>query len=249
MRRKIGAYCAGMIDLDGKLRLHGAFKHSVAHVGNERAPVLVVDNFLSDPEVLIDYAATHSEFGSVTDTFYPGVRAPIPQIYTFAVRAFLGELISASLGLGASRVMKELATFSLVTTPRDQLQVLQRLPHFDNTDDQQIAVLHYLCPAGLGGTSFYRHRATGFETIRPQRLADYTKAVEGELRAHGPPPFEYINGDTTSFERIASFEAVPNRVLIYRSISLHSADIPHDFAFDSDPRSGRLTANTFFFFR
>lgn len=238
-----------MIDLNGKLRLHSAFKYSVAHVGNERSPVLIVDNFLSDPGVLIDYAATHCEFDSVTDAFYPGVRAPIPQIYTFAVRSFLGDLISASLGLGASRVVKELATFSLATTPRAKLQVLQRLPHFDNTDDQQIAVLHYLCPTELGGTSFYRHRATGFETIRPHRLADYTQAVEAELKAHGPPPFEYITGDTTLFERIARFEAMPNRVLIYRSISLHSADIPQDFAFDSNPRSGRLTANTFFFFR
>jgi hypothetical protein len=38
-------------------------------------------------------------------------------------------------------------------------------------------------------------------------------------------------------------------VLIYRSISLHSANIAQDFAFDNDPRRGRLTANTFFFYR
>ncbi len=238
-----------MSGLDGKLRLHGALKHSIAHVGNEHSPVLVVDNFLSDPEVLIDYAATHSAFESVTDAFYPGVRAPIPQIYTFAVRAFLGDLIGAAFDLGASRVVKELATFSLVTTPQSKLQVLQRLPHFDNTDDRQIAVLHYLCPGRLGGTSFYRHRSTGFETIRPHRLANYTKAINAELTAQGEPPFEYVNGDTPLFERIASFEAAPNRVLIYRSISLHSANIAQDFAFDNDPRSGRLTANTFFFYR
>jgi Family of unknown function (DUF6445) len=211
--------------------------------------VLIVDNFLSEPEVLVEYAATHSDFGSVTDTFYPGVRASIPQIYTFAVRAFLGDLIIESLGLGASRVVKELATFSLVTTPKDKLHVLQRLPHFDNTDDLQIAVLHYLSPAGFGGTSFYRHRATGFETIRPHRLADYTKALNAELTTKGEPPFEYVNGDTPLFERIARFEAAPNRMLIYRSISLHSADIAQDFSFDSDPRRGRLTANTFFFYR
>jgi hypothetical protein len=38
-------------------------------------------------------------------------------------------------------------------------------------------------------------------------------------------------------------------VLVYRSVALHSADIPRDFLFDDNPRTGRLTANGFFFFR
>lgn len=238
-----------MIDLNGKLRLHGGFRHSLERIGNEHSPVLVVDNFLSDPQVLIEHAATSAEFGSVSDAFYPGIRAPIPQIYAFAVRAFLGDLIGSAFELGAARVTKELASFSLVTTPSDRLQVVQRLPHFDNTDDRQIAVLHYLCPAKFGGTSFYCHRTTGFETIRPHRLESYSRAIDAELAALGPLPAEYINGDTAQFERIACFEAAPNRVLVYRSVSLHSADIPSDFDFDASPRTGRLTANTFFFFR
>jgi len=49
---------------------------------NERSPVLVIDNFLSDPEVLIDFAAAHAQFESVSNAFYPGVRAPIPPIYS-----------------------------------------------------------------------------------------------------------------------------------------------------------------------
>ena len=51
------------------------------------------------------------------------------------------------------------------------------------------------------------------------------------------------------FERTQTFAAVFNRVLIYRSINLHSADIGPAFAFDADPRRGRLTANTFFYYR
>ncbi|HZF24694.1 MAG TPA: DUF6445 family protein [Steroidobacteraceae bacterium] len=236
-----------MVELDGKLKLHAAFRPSVAHLGVERSPVLVVDNFLADPQVLIDYAAQESCFSAVADAFYPGIRAPIPQIYTFAVRAFLGRLISDAFGVG--EVVKELATFSLVTTPPERLQLLQRLPHFDNTDERQLAVLHYLCPAGMGGTSFYRHRATGFEAIRPARLAQYTNSMNAELTAHGPPAADYVRGDTDWFERIGGFEVEFNRLLVYRSISLHSADIPPDFSFASDPRTGRLTANTFFYCR
>jgi Family of unknown function (DUF6445) len=238
-----------MVDLNGKLRLHSSFTHRLEHIGNERAPVLVIDNFISDPQVLIDYAAAYSEFESVSDAFYPGVRAPIPPIYSFAVRAFLGDVISNAFGLGDSRVAKELSSFSLVTTAPASLQVIQRLPHFDNTDDKQLALLHYLCPAKHGGTSFYRHRATGFETVRPQRLAEYLRTLNAELASLGPPPLRYMNGDNAMFERIASFEAAFNRMLVYRSITLHSADIAPDFDCDADPRAGRLTANTFFFFR
>jgi hypothetical protein len=239
---------APRVDLNGKLRLHGSFSHSVVHVGSERAPVVVIDNFLSDPAVLVDYAATNATFATVADTFYPGVRAPIPPIYSFAVRAFLGEIIAHAFGLEHCRVVKEKADFSLVTRRPEELQVLQRLPHFDNTDDKQLAVLHYLCPARHGGTSFYRHRATGFESIRPDRLAHYKARVTAELATQGPPSSFYINGDTPMFERVASFDAAFNRMLIYRSISLHSADIARDFGYDAEPRTGRLTANTFYFF-
>jgi len=238
-----------MVDLNGKLRLHSSFKCTVEHVGNERAPVLVIDNFLSDAQILIDYAAAHSEFESESDTFYPGVRAPIPPIYTFAARAFLNDVICSAFSLGDSRVAKELSTFSLVTRRPENLQVLQRLPHFDNPDEKQLALLHYLCVPKQGGTSFYRHRATGFETIRSHRVSGYMQTLNAELAALGPPPTAYIDGNSPLFERIASFEAAFNRVLVYRSVALHSADIPTDFDFDADPRTGRLTANTFFFFR
>lgn len=237
-----------MTDLNGKLRLHTALRHTTVHVGTERAPVLVVDNFLSDPQVLIDYAATDGLFGTVSDTFYPGIRAVIPQIYTFAVRAFLGDMIAEAFDLGSSPVVKELAHFSIVTTPPDRLQPLQRLPHFDSTDEGQLAVLHYLSPTDQGGTSFYRHRASGFETMREQRLAGYAAMIDAEVASQGLPAPRYICGDSPMFERLASFEGAFNRLLVYRSVSLHSADVGPDFRFDANPRTGRLTANTFFFY-
>jgi hypothetical protein len=238
-----------MVDLNGKLRLHDSFAYRVEHIGNERAPVLVIDNFLSDPQLLVDFAAAHAVFESVSDAFYPGVRAPIPPIYSFALRAFLGDIIGETFGLGASRVVKELSTFSLVTTLPQDLRPLQRIPHFDNADEGQLALLHYLCRPEQGGTSFYRHRSTGRETIRAHCVSSYQTGLHAELAELGPLPPCYVRGDTPLFERIASYDAAFNRVLIYRSIALHSGDIPADFVCDADPRTGRLTANTFFFYR
>jgi hypothetical protein len=238
-----------VIDLNGKLRLHDEFRFTTVRIGGEREPVLVVDNFLGDAQVLVQYAVAHAAFGSVQDAFYPGARAPIPPIYCFALRAFLGRIIGDAFGLSDHVVTGELSHFSLVTTPPDKLQLVQRMPHFDNTDLKQLAVLHYLCPKDHGGTSFYRHRRTRFEYVDEPRKQAYTAAVCADLKAMGPPPARYICGDDAMFERTKSFEAAFNRLLIYRSVNLHSADIGAAFDFDPRPGTGRLTANTFFYYR
>ncbi len=234
-----------MLELDGNLRLHEEFHAGVVHIGNERSPLLVVDNFLRDPKLLVEYAASRARFVDESATKYPGVRAPIPQIYTLAVRSFLGVIIADAFQLGTSQVEGELAYFSLVTTRPEQLQPRQRIPHFDYADVRQLAVLHYLSATAQGGTSFYRHRATGFETVHAQRVLEYRAAVDGELTAGEALPAQYIGGDNRYFQRYASVQGVFNRIIVYRSAYLHSPDIPADFRFDADPRSGRLTANLF----
>jgi len=236
------------VDLNGQLSLHPQFASAVVPIGAEGVSVLVVDNFLSRPQILVDYAAGCA-FEGVSDTFYPGVRAPIPAIYCFALRAFLGRLIAEAFGLASERIVGELAHFSLVTTPAADLSVPQRLPHIDSTNPGQLALLHYLCGPGHGGTSFYRHRRTRLEFVDHTRSALYRQAITEELASSGLPPPAYICGDSPLFERTASFKAAYNRLLVYRSINLHCADIGPGFRFEADARSGRLTANTFFYYR
>lgn len=240
---------SGVVDLNGQLRLHERMRFSAVRIGSEGLPVLVIDDFLGNPGILVDYAARHGAFEGVSDTFYPGTRAPIPPIYCFAVRAFLGEAIGKAFGLERSRVSGELSHFSLVTTPPGRLSVPQRMPHFDSTNPRQLAVLHYLCGPEHGGTSFYRHRRTHFEFVDEARRPAYTQAVRQDLDSLGSLPARYICGDDPMYQRSAGFEAAFNRVIVYRSIGLHSADIRPGFHCSGDPRSGRLTANTFFYYQ
>ena len=237
-----------MLDLNGKLRLHERCAVSTVRVGAEQQAVIVVDNFLSGAEVLVDLAA-ESNFDGVSDAFYPGRRALIPPIYCFAIRAFLGGIIAEVFGLAAGNVTGELSHFSLVTTPPQRLKPVQRMPHFDTTNPKQLAVLHYLCEPEHGGTSFYRHRQTRFEFVDVARAQIYAGAIAAELPTLDAATAKYICGDDARFERTYSFPAAFNRVLIYQSINLHSADIGAAFGFESNPRAGRLTANSFFFYR
>ena len=61
----------------------------------------------------------------------------------------------------------------------------------------------------------------------------------------GLPPAQYVNGDTPLFERSARYEAAFDRAIVYPGASLHSGDIPPGFVPDADPRTGRLTVNSF----
>ena len=149
------------------------------------------------------------------------------------------HLRGKTLGL----VMITDSTFSLVTTPPEKLVPFQRVPHFDSVDQNAIALLHYLRESG--GTSFYRHRSTGTEIVTAEVQDAYIRAVNSEVRTHGMPPAQYVDGDTPLFERIAKYDAVLNRVLLYRGSMLHSVNVPADFVPDTNPRTGRLTANTF----
>ena len=236
-----------MVDLNGKLKLHPGFRHEVVRIGNDAAPVLVVDDFLSDPEIIREYVFSQGIFKTGYAS-YPGIQSVVPPVYVHALRLFLADILKPVFGLENAQLAKAFSGFSLVTTPPDQLSLVQRLSHFDSTDRKQIALLHYICPPGKGGTAFYRHCRTGYEYIDETRVAHYTDSVNAELRELGIPPARYVNGSTPQYERIAGFEPVFNRVLIYRSTTIHSADIAEDFAFDADPRTGRLTVNALFNF-
>ena len=220
----------------------------VDQVGVERSPVMVIDNLADDPQALIDYAASLAPFPPAARTYYPGVTAPVPRAYALGVHAFLHNAICETFGLGDSEVVGGGCDFSLVTKRPEDLHLRQLVPHIDSTETSFIALLHYLCPGELGGTSLYRHRRTGYEVISADRVDAYEASIGQELKTAGRPT-ECINGDTAQFERIASYEAVFNRMLVYRGASLHSGNIGANFPFDPDPRAGRLTLNLFLLFR
>ncbi len=225
--------------------LHPKFSYRVDLVGNERQPVLVIDNFLGDPDSLVEYCAKTAKFNA-DQGFYPGVKFPTPGLYVEAMSRHLGELIYSVFELPSGIRRGVRSAFSLVVTPPAQLLPAQSVPHSDSATMTDLASVHYLCDAGQGGTSLYRHRATGFEYVNDQRLDEYRNVIAGQMQAPDFPT-GYMNGSNHLFEQIASYDALFNRMVIYRSTSLHAGNIAADFRFDPNPRTGRLTANTFIY--
>jgi hypothetical protein len=215
----------------------------VDYIGNERAPVIVIEDAWSDPQSLVEAAAARTDY-SVRSLYYPGVRSSAPPDYAHAITRQVRDIILSTFAVRDPLTITD-STFSLVATPAEKLVAFQRVPHFDSPDANRLALLHYLCGPEYGGTSFYRHRATGIESVTEQNREAYIRAVNAEAKSGGMPPARFIDEDTAMFERIARYDCTFNRVLIYQGRILHSVNTPRTFVPTADPRSGRLTVNTF----
>ncbi|MBC7521726.1 MAG: hypothetical protein H7268_11630 [Sandarakinorhabdus sp.] len=215
---------------------------TVHRVGNESELVVVIENFAADPGALRDDAATRAF--AARDDHYPGIKAPAPDTDVAAQPAVLRPIVRDVFGADAIRVLD--VCYSIVTAAPDQLALAQRLPHFDGLEPGGLALMHYLVPGGCDGTSFYRHRATGFETIDHARSTPYFAQLNADMRSHGQPPRAYLNGNTQTFECIGHFEGHYNCALVYRGNILHSGAISAESPLSVDPRTGRLTITGFF---
>ena len=210
--------------------------------GREGQPVIVIDDMLSEPGQWRQVAAS-ARFAPIRP-FHPGVSVAVPARLAGQLRDELAPLIGETFGLDP--VPPAAGCFlSLVTTPPNALAPIQRLPHVDGLERERIAILVYLSGAEKGGTAFFRQRATGFETINSDRLPSFEAALKSGLAEHGEPPAGYMDADSALYERIALYEARPNRGLVYRSHSLHSAAIAPGSELPEDPVKGRLTLNAF----
>lgn len=138
------------------------------------------------------------------------------------------------------------AWYSLVTTNPEDLIPLQRFPHVDGTDPQRIAMMLYLHHTDHGGTAFFRHRSTGYETLTSETFPKYRAALEAEVQQSGLPPARYITDGSPHFDKIHECGGKFNQAIFYRGNVFHSGVIKNEAELSSDPRKGRLTINAFF---
>lgn len=224
------------------MKLHPYITLKVLSIGAEKAPLLVIDN-VTDADALVAMASSLPF--TPTTRYYPGIRAPAPPEYPQLIASHLGKTFAKYFGLEGTSLQFTMCHFSLVTTPAESLSALQRIPHIDSVGKEGLATIHYLFKTDLGGTAFYRHRSTGFESLDESRQTTYWQALEAEMSGPDQPRAEYINGSTALFEQIAKQDAVYNRMLVYRRNVLHSGCIGADFVPDPNPRTGRLSINSF----
>ena len=220
----------------------------IHEIGQSKSRIVIIDNFLKDPNRIIDQAAALAPFPKEGTTAYPGQRrqlSPSDAVSAYIIEALqlASPLINEAFGPLTSVIE---ASFSLLTTRPEALNSLQRIPHYDTYDPEFIAVLHHLHHVPDTGTAFYRHVRTGLERVDSdtapllnQARKDDESIDQPHLRPH------YIYGSNEHYEKIFQADGHFNRLLIYQGCLLHSGVISPKFSFSQDPRTGRLTSNIF----
>lgn len=217
-------------------------------VGTEGQKILVIDNLMINPQLVIDFAVEKAGFYlyKKEGNFYPGIRLPPPKGYYDCLMDAIRPILNAEYDIAQNaKTIKAECSISLVTLKPEELSKMQSLPHFDSVNQNQFALLHYLCSEKHGGTAFYRNNLTGYETVTRERFEHYTSSFVEDIQKNGPPKQEYIVDTNERFTKIGSVNVKYNRLIIYRSCLLHSGLIDPAISVDPNPLTGRLTANAF----
>lgn len=228
------------------LQLHPQINNLVLKVGDEKTPVIIIDNFLGNIEDFFNSVCAHTDFDVEKQTYYPGLRAKIGEDYCRLVINALGKHLFKVFSVPEDhRLVLDGAYYSLVATPPEQLLPGQCRPHCDTTMPYYLAIMQYLSPSEHGGTGFFKHKQTGFERVTAERKEQYSQSVAAFDQEHGNPPQSYITASNDQFELVGSVDYRPNRMIIYPGNLLHSGLINPATDIDKNPRTGRLTANVF----
>lgn len=212
-------------------------------IGQEQTPLLLVDNLLAEPEKLVSSAGDLSSFDRETRDFYPGQRKPLPVEYAQLTGPVLAQYLREFSVLKAPEVEVQRGVYSLASTAPQKLLPIQRIPHFDSESPVQWAMVHYLCDEQCGGTGFFRHRRSQYESITAQRSRRYQRMLEDEASRHGVPEAVYLSGDSLLFEMHHYVEAKFNRAIFYPGNLLHSGLVRQWQS--TSLADARLTANAF----
>lgn len=215
--------------------------YSVETFGNESEPVVVIDGFSDELDRLIRMGRS-ARYTRVEG--YPGLRSPLDPNYLGVRGGLLAPILAREFGL-TEKIRIESCNFSIVAVPPEHLQPAQRIPHYDGAETDLIAVVQYTQGAQTGGTSFYRHRRTGFETITQERVDLYRAAIADDNDIYGSPRAAYHHGDSDRYEMIGEVAARPDRLILYRGCRLHSGYIPQKPVPAEAIASGRLTVTAF----
>src|SRR6202162_3995922 len=217
---------------------------SSARVGKCPIAVGVAGNVLLRPQQLAEFGLG-LKFVEDNTNLYPGVRARVPAEFSRPFHAWLTRTLHCTGVLEESCYIHDDASFfSIVNKNRANLLPLQRIPHYDSIDTRVFAAVIYLFDRANSGTSFYRHRTTGYERIGGDNAGNYKIALNRNMKQFGPPAREYANGSNALFERTHSVDSAFNRIVIYSGNVLHAADIDGSLFDGNGNRQWRLTVSS-----
>jgi hypothetical protein len=219
---------------------------------SEKEFCIVVDDFLQDPNLLVEFASQHPGEFSNPNIGYPGVQVRVnddamKDIFRF-VRSRMSKVYTFMRGRIGIRSL-----LSMLTLPPDELAFMQRICHIDPNPDpgrgKYAAIVYLFRDERLGGTSFYRWRDEELVWKAADMLRNDVGSGEEFLKRHfktfREPP-RYMTESSEIAELLCTIPPRFNRFVFYSGDVPHSGAITAPELLSNDPRKGRLTLNLFF---
>ncbi|MFT5139964.1 MAG: hypothetical protein ACI9H8_002225 [Lysobacterales bacterium] len=218
---------------------------------NDQFFAIVVDDFLLNPEEVVEYANSHRADFEKPQRGYPGEVLDLEPQSLELLFQFWRTGLSRIFSFARSEI-EDSCQISLTTLLPEDFSWIQRLPHTDHRRDpgkENIALLVYLFDnPELGGTGFYRYRDEKFwQSVSRKQINDPhggLSIVETRYPMFRDPP-KYPGESDQAVELITRVEAKFNRMVCYSGDVPHSAMIPDASLLADDCLTGRLTLNAF----
>lgn len=234
---------------DGTIEVNPASKVQLSFIGHEQTPVMVFDDFSLDTAAVISQACVQASFTGDPSSYYPGIRSALPPTYVIPLLQAIYQKICNLYKIPQQlQLQVQPSYYSLLTFAPEQLNLLQRLPHFDTSKPYYFAVLHYLNEEPHGATGFFRDKTNGYERISHERVDRYLSSANDFIDINGEPEAAYFIDSNKQYELYHQIEYRANRLVIYPGNLLHSTLVTKQ-DIDANPATGRLTANIFIDFQ
>jgi hypothetical protein len=223
---------------------------SIELIGKNKTPVIIIDNYADNLDEIIEQVVSNSLFNPDEVTSYPGVRSPIPKDL---VVNYLKPLIQVIYGIykfsDSLQPSPKDNYFSLTATQPNELLSIQTWPHFDTTNPNLIAVIHYLGKGEHGGTGFFTHKKSGLERIEQKNKHYFYQCASEFFHDENNKGLGYCQEQHSEFSCYKKIAYKPNRLIIFPGQLLHSTLVDLNTDIELNPASGRLTANMFVAFK
>jgi len=198
-------------------------------------PTLVVDDFLKDPIVLIDYAKTLN-YSYPEDFRYPGLRSECLSRLNYNLFTHIGDLILSCYGIHHGFSWKASAYYQIIDKDYS-------IGWIHSDSPSVLTSIIYLSDNLNSGTSM--HRNTKFwESIKNDDIKKsyYKKMSENKCYKINQSEIDAVKENNEPFIETLNVKALFNRMLSFESSEYHGANDIHNF----DDENVRLTLLYFF---
>ena len=212
---------------------------------------VVIDDFLANPEQLVEHGSRLRDEFLYPERSYPGGVLPLDGQVLTLVNQFIRREMS-KLFFFARTGLRCQSQLCLATLQPANFTWIQRLchtdPHVHPGRTNYAALLYLFDDADLGGTAFFRWKDEEYWRDMTARQQPDPVAGLAELEQKFPlfrePPC-YMTGSNEVAELLDEVPAKFNRLVFYPGDLPHGACIRFPERLSDDPQAGRLTLNTF----